>query len=106
MLAESGDPLIKLAELIEFEVFRGPLVGALARSDDRRAVARPMIRSSCGRQPIARARPRTPSAAPTSGSSRRPNGTCKDRMEAVRELHECWRAFREYCGIADYARTR
>ena len=33
MLAESGDPLIKLAELIEFEVFRGPLVGALARSD-------------------------------------------------------------------------
>ena len=32
-LAESGDPLIKLAELIEFEVFRGPLVGALARSD-------------------------------------------------------------------------
>ena len=33
ILAESGDPLIKLAELIEFEVFRGPLVGALARSD-------------------------------------------------------------------------
>jgi transposase, IS5 family len=33
MLAESGDPLIKLAELIEFEIFRGPLVGALARSD-------------------------------------------------------------------------
>jgi len=30
MLAESGDPLIKLAELIKFEVFRGPLVGALA----------------------------------------------------------------------------
>ena len=32
-LAESGDPLIKLAELIEFEVFRRPLVGALVRSD-------------------------------------------------------------------------
>ena len=32
-LAESGDPLIRLAELIEFEVFRSPLLTALARSD-------------------------------------------------------------------------
>src|SRR5829696_8972617 len=35
-LAETGDPLIKLAELIEFEVFRGPLLTALARSDGSR----------------------------------------------------------------------
>ena len=32
-LAATGDPLIRLAELIEFEVFRAPLVAALARSD-------------------------------------------------------------------------
>lgn len=32
-LAESGDPLIRLAALIDFEVFRTPLVQALARSD-------------------------------------------------------------------------
>jgi transposase, IS5 family len=32
-LAESGDPLIKLAELIEVEVFRGSLMTALAQSD-------------------------------------------------------------------------
>jgi transposase, IS5 family len=32
-LAESGDPLIKLAELIELELFRGSLLTALARSD-------------------------------------------------------------------------
>ena len=35
-LAETGDPLIKLAELIEFEVFRSPLLRALARSDGSR----------------------------------------------------------------------
>src|SRR5215204_3947322 len=35
-LAESGDPLIRLAELIEFEVFRSPLLTALARSDGSR----------------------------------------------------------------------
>jgi IS5 family transposase len=32
-LAGSGDPLIRLSELIEFEVFRTPLVTALVRSD-------------------------------------------------------------------------
>ena len=32
-LAASGDPLIRLSELIEFEVFRTPLVTALVRSD-------------------------------------------------------------------------
>src|SRR5919112_5894152 len=32
-LSANGDPLVKLSELIEFEVFRGPLVTALARSD-------------------------------------------------------------------------
>jgi transposase, IS5 family len=35
-LAESGDPLIRLAALIDFEVFRAPLVQALARSDGSR----------------------------------------------------------------------
>ncbi len=35
-LAATGDPLIKLAKLIEFEVFRGPLLTALARSDGSR----------------------------------------------------------------------
>ena len=29
------------------------------------------------------------------------NGTCEDRLEAVRELHECWWAFRKYYGIED-----
>jgi hypothetical protein len=29
------------------------------------------------------------------------NGTCEDRLEAVRELHECWWAFRKWFGIAD-----
>src|SRR3954453_14629225 len=35
-LAESGDPLIRLATLIDFEVFRAPLVSALKRSDGSR----------------------------------------------------------------------
>src|SRR3954452_15683490 len=35
-LAESGDPLIRLAALIDFEVFRAPLVQALARADGSR----------------------------------------------------------------------
>jgi transposase, IS5 family len=35
-LAESGDPLIRLSALIDFEVFRAPLVQALARSDGSR----------------------------------------------------------------------
>ena len=33
---------------------------------------------------------------------RRPtNGTCEDRLQAVRELHECWHAFRAFYGIED-----
>src|SRR5215212_5564342 len=35
-LSESGDPLIRLATLIDFEVFRAPLVSALKRSDGTR----------------------------------------------------------------------
>src|SRR5215218_10275207 len=35
-LSESGDPLIWLATLIDFEVFRAPLVSALKRSDGTR----------------------------------------------------------------------
>ena len=35
-LAKLGDPLIRLAELIEFEVFRSQLLTALARSDGSR----------------------------------------------------------------------
>jgi IS5 family transposase len=35
-LAESGDPLIRLAALIDFEVFRAPLAQALVRSDGSR----------------------------------------------------------------------
>ena len=27
------------------------------------------------------------------------NGTCEDRLQAVRELHECWWAFRAWFGI-------
>ena len=27
------------------------------------------------------------------------NGTCEERLQAVRELHECWWAFRECYGI-------
>ena len=27
------------------------------------------------------------------------NGTCEDRLEAVRELHECWGAFRKFYGV-------
>ena len=32
-LSETGDPLVKLAALIDFEVFRTPLTAALRRSD-------------------------------------------------------------------------
>ena len=32
-LSASGDPLVRLAELIDFEVFRAPLLKALHRSD-------------------------------------------------------------------------
>ena len=32
-LSETGDPLVKLASLIDFEVFRTPLTAALRRSD-------------------------------------------------------------------------
>ena len=29
------------------------------------------------------------------------NGTCEERLQAVRELHECWWAFREWFGIEE-----
>ncbi len=35
-LSENGDPLVRLTSLIDFEVFRAPLVSALKRSDGAR----------------------------------------------------------------------
>ena len=35
-LSENGDPLVRLATLVDFEVFRAPLVSALKRSDGSR----------------------------------------------------------------------
>lgn len=46
-LSENGDPLVKLAALIDFEAFRSKLATALKRSTDRRVDARPTTRSSC-----------------------------------------------------------
>jgi len=33
LLSETGDPLVKLASLVDFEIFRPRLVAALKRSD-------------------------------------------------------------------------
>ena len=41
-LSESGDPLVRLAALIDFELFRAPLMAALKRSDGSRG-GRPTI---------------------------------------------------------------
>jgi transposase, IS5 family len=44
-LSVAGDPLERLAAVIDFELFRGELGAALARSDRARAAGRRTMRS-------------------------------------------------------------
>ena len=43
-LSAAGDPLERLAAVVDFEVFRSDLIGALSRSDRGRGDGRPMTR--------------------------------------------------------------
>jgi hypothetical protein len=48
-LSAAGDPLERLASVVDFEVFRGPLVAALRRSVRGKGGGRRSIRCSCSR---------------------------------------------------------
>lgn len=43
-LSAAGDPLERLASVVDFEVFRGPLIVALRRSDRGKGAGRRSIR--------------------------------------------------------------
>lgn len=42
-LSETGDPLVKLASLVDFEIFRPRLVAALKRSDGAKGGRPPYV---------------------------------------------------------------
>ena len=82
-LAESGDPLIRLAELIEFEVFRRPLLTALTRSDGSRGGRPPydpvLMFKILVLQMGARDRRKEKDGCPLHGRSSRARGTVLSR---------------------------